>query len=181
MKSFKKNHLSQACFMRWKFCGNQWLGPGKGRFFTKSAQFKLEKVREQEQPRMTLTQGEFLFHYISSDGVVALAIAGVCSFLLALMAVPTPLGVLTHFYLIQTLVTTAARPSGSSPACWTSSSGSLGRGSTRQLHLPWTPSSVLSLQGNNSSTANVKFCFLPQWDQEIQQERLWFSHSGGPW
>ena len=25
---------------------------------------------------MTLTQGEFLFHYVSSDGVVALAIAG---------------------------------------------------------------------------------------------------------
>ena len=36
---------------------------------------------------MTLTQGEFLFHYISSDGVVALAIAGVCSFLLALTEV----------------------------------------------------------------------------------------------
>ena len=26
---------------------------------------------------MTLTQGEFLFHYVSDDGVIALAIAGV--------------------------------------------------------------------------------------------------------
>ena len=25
---------------------------------------------------MTLTQGEFLFHYVSDDGVIALAIAG---------------------------------------------------------------------------------------------------------
>ena len=37
------------------------------------------KVREQDQPKMTLTQGEFLFHYVSSDGVIALAIAGVHS------------------------------------------------------------------------------------------------------
>ena len=36
---------------------------------------------------MTLTQGEFLFHYISSDGLVALAIAGVHSVMLALMEV----------------------------------------------------------------------------------------------
>ena len=34
------------------------------------------KVREHNQPKMTLTQGEFLFHYVSDDGVIALAIAG---------------------------------------------------------------------------------------------------------
>jgi len=43
--------------------------------FAEISDLVLAKVREQEQPRMTLTQGEFLFHYISSDGVVALAIA----------------------------------------------------------------------------------------------------------
>ena len=51
--------------------------------FAEISDLVLAKVREQEQPKMTLTQGEFLFHYISSDGVVALAIAGVLSFLLA--------------------------------------------------------------------------------------------------
>ena len=34
-------------------------------------------MREHNQPKMTLTQGEFLFHYVSDDGVIALAIAGV--------------------------------------------------------------------------------------------------------
>ena len=41
--------------------------------------FIIFKVREQDQPKMTLTQGEFLFHYVSCDGVIALAIAGVHS------------------------------------------------------------------------------------------------------
>ena len=34
-------------------------------------------MREQNQAKMTLAQGEFLFHYVSDDGVIALAIAGV--------------------------------------------------------------------------------------------------------
>ena len=87
LQSIRKLNFSQACFMRWKFCRNQWLGPGKGRFCTQSNQLKLDKVREQDQPRMTLTQGEFLFHYVNSDGVVALAIAGIRSFLSALSRV----------------------------------------------------------------------------------------------
>jgi len=43
--------------------------------FAEISDLVLAKVRDHNQPKMTLTQGEFLFHYVSDDGVIALAIA----------------------------------------------------------------------------------------------------------
>jgi len=42
--------------------------------FGEISEVVLAKVKEQEQPKMTLTQGEFLFHFISQGGLVVLAI-----------------------------------------------------------------------------------------------------------
>jgi len=44
--------------------------------FGEISEVVLAKVKEQEQPKMTLTQGEFLFHFISQGGLVVLAITG---------------------------------------------------------------------------------------------------------
>jgi len=42
--------------------------------FAEISELVLSKVRDQDQPKMTFTQGEFLYHYITKDGLIALAI-----------------------------------------------------------------------------------------------------------
>ena len=122
--------------------------------WTKINPFPSCKVREQEQPKMTLTQGEFLFHYVSSDGVVALAIAGLQTVIERILTV-------NCICLSQTPPMTEGRHSSSWGVCWTSSWGNLGKEFTQRLPLPWTRSSALSLRGNQQTNSAKVIIFFP--------------------